>query len=118
MRNFLVATLVFISTSTFAQLNSALDVQHYTFSIQLNDSNNTIKGEATITIKFRQNVNEVSLALVNKRSDGKGMTVTQVMKKGSAINFLQDSQHLVIKDAATKDQEYIYTINYEGEPAD
>src|SRR3954454_20272866 len=103
MRNFLVATLVFISSSTFAQLNSALDVQHYAFSIQLNDSNNIIKGEATITIKFTQNVNEVMLDLVNKRSDGKGMTVTQVIKNGNEINFSQDLQHLIIKDAALKE---------------
>jgi aminopeptidase N len=104
--------------STFAQLNPALDVQHYKLSFQLNDSNNIIKGEGAITIKFKQSVGEVILDLVNKRSDGKGMTVTSVTKNGSAINFSQDAQHLNINDAETKDAENIYTINYEGEPAD
>jgi len=110
--------LLFISTSIFAQLNPALDVQHYKFSLQLNDSNNIIKGEATISIKSKQNINEVILDLVNKRSDGKGMTVTRVTKNGSAISFSQDSQQLIINDAATKDTENLYTVTYEGEPAD
>jgi len=110
--------LLFISTSIFAQLNPALDVQHYKFSLQLNDSNNIIKGEATISIRSKQNINEVILDLVNKRSDGKGMTVTRVTRNGSAINFSQDSQQLIINDAATKDTENLYTVTYEGEPAD
>ena len=110
--------LLFISTSIFAQLNPALDVQHYKFSLQLNDSNNIIKGEATISIRSKQNINEVILDLVNKRSDGKGMTVTRVTRNGSAISFSQDSQYLVIKDAETKDAQNIYTVTYEGEPAD
>jgi aminopeptidase N len=102
----------------FAQLNPALDVQHYRFALQLNDSNNIIKGEATITIKFKQNVNEVNLDLVNKRNDGKGMTVTSVTKNGSVINFSQEAQRLIINDAGIKDAESIYTISYEGIPAD
>src|SRR5689334_20271671 len=98
---FFVTLLIFVSISTFAQLNPALDVQHYQFTIQLNDSNNVIKGEAAITIKFKQNVNEVKLDLVDKRSDGRGMTVTSVTKDGNTINFSQDEQHLIINDAAT-----------------
>lgn len=118
MRKTFIAIFILISTSTFAQLNPALDVQHYRFAIQLNDSNNIIKGEATITIKFKQDVHEVMLDLVDKRADGKGMNVTSVTKSGSKIKFAQDAQHLIINDAATKDAESIYTINYEGEPAD
>src|SRR4029078_3759316 len=97
---FLFLLLLFFN-STFAQLNPALDVQHYKLSFQLNDSNNIIKGEATITIKFTQNANAVILDLLNKRNDGKGMTVRSVTKNGSAINFSQDVQHLIINDAAT-----------------
>lgn len=118
-KKFLLLFLLFLFfISTFAQLNPELDIQHYKLSIQLNDSNNIIKGEATITIKFTQNVNGVTLDLVDRRRDGKGMTVTRVTKDGSAINFLQDAEHLVIKDTVTKDAESIYTINYAGEPAD
>ncbi len=110
--------LLFISTSIFAQLNPALDIQHYKFSLQLNDSSNIIKGEAMITIKFKQNINEVILDLVNKRSDGKGMSVTRVTRNGSVISFSQDTQHLNINDTQTKDAENTYIVTYEGEPAD
>src|SRR5690349_98869 len=109
---------IIFSITTFAQLNPALDVQHYTLAIELNDSSNVIKAEATVTIKFTQNVNEVKLDLAKKQNDGKGMTVTQVTKNKAIINFSQDKEQLVINDAAMQGAENIYTINYQGEPAD
>jgi len=113
-----IASFVVFSTTTFAQLNPAIDVQHYRFAVQLNDSNNIIKGDATITIKFKQNVNNVELDLVSKRSDGKGMNVTNVTKNGSTLNFTQDAQHIIINDTGRNGTENIYTIVYEGIPAD
>ena len=113
----LVLSGIFFIT-TRAQLNPVLDVQHYFLAIELNDSNNIIKAEATITIKFTQNVNEVKLDLVKKRKDGKGMIVTQITKNKMLIDFSQDDEHLTINDAAKQDVENIYTINYQGEPAD
>ena len=108
----LVLSIMFVITS-FAQLNPALDVQHYSLAIELNDSNNIIKAEATITIKFTQNVNEVKLDLLKKRNDGKGMTVTKVTKNKASINFTQDDAHLIINDVATQRAENIYKINYQ-----
>lgn len=110
--------LIVLSISAFAQLNPALDVQHYRFAIRLNDSNNIITCDATIVIKFKQNANEVTIDLVCKRSDGKGMLVTTVMKDGNPVNFLQDAQRLIIKTDGTKDEENIFNIHYEGIPAD
>ena len=110
--------LLFISYSTLAQLNPALDVQHYRFSILLNDSNNIIEGYAVVTIKLKQDVNEVSLDLVAKTLEGKGMTVTQVQKDGSSLNFSQDSNHIIISDAVTMGTVNSYEIKYNGEPAD
>ena len=110
--------LLFISLLTLAQLNPALDVQHYRFSILLNDLNNIIEGDAVVTIKFKQNVNEVSLDLVAKTLAGKGMKVTQVKKDGSYFNFSQDSNHLIISDAVKMGTVNSYEIKYNGEPAD
>ena len=109
---------LFISFSTLAQLNPALDVQHYRFSILLNDSNNIIEGDAVVTIKLKQDLNEVSLDLVAKTLEGKGMTVTQVKKDGSPLNFSQDSNHIIISDAVTMGTVNSYEIKYNGEPAD
>ena len=110
--------LLFISLSTVAQLNPALDVQHYRFSLLLNDSTNIIVGEAVATIKFKQDVKDVRLDLVAKNLDGKGMTVTEVKKDGSPLNFSQDSNHIIISDVVTRGTVNSYEINYNGEPAD
>jgi aminopeptidase N len=117
-RLFAFTVSIVISVITFAQLNPALDVQHYRFAIELNDSNNIIKGEAQITIKFLQDVNEVKLDLIQKRSDGKGMVVMNVKENENGASFSQDSQHIVINAAAKKGEAHVYSIIYEGEPAD
>ena len=112
---FVVTLLTLLSVQLFAQLNPALDVQHYRFAIQLNDSNNIIRAEAQITIKFLQDVKEVKLDLVQRRADGKGMVVMSVKQNEGDINFVQDSQHVVINAAAKKGDVHVYTIAYEGD---
>jgi len=115
---FVVTLLTLLSIRLPAQLNPALDVQHYRFSIQLNDSNNIIRAEAQITIRFLQDVKEVKLDLVQRRPDGKGMVVISVKQNEGDANFAQDSQHVVINAAAKKGDVHVYTIAYEGIPAD
>ncbi|HEY6977373.1 MAG TPA: M1 family metallopeptidase [Chitinophagaceae bacterium] len=115
---FILTLLFFYCFKTFAQLNPALDVQHYRFSIQLNDSNNVIKAEAQIVIRFLQDVKEVKLDLVQKKPNGNGMIVINIKQDESDINFVQDSQHVVINTAAKKGEEHQYTLTYEGIPAD
>ncbi len=103
----------------FAQLpTNGLDVKHYTFNIKLNDSNNIIKGEADITTGFLKPEKIVSLDLVNKNEEGKGMTVITVTKNGKAIKFKQDAEHLIIEDNGNQGEENRYLISYEGIPAD
>lgn len=109
---------LFASISTFAQLNPALDVQHYRFSLALNDVNNVIYGDAIAAIKFKKDVEEVSLGLVAKNSNGMGMVVTQVTKSGIPLNFIQDSNHLIIRDTVKMGTVNMYEIQYHGEPAD
>jgi aminopeptidase N len=113
----LIASL--FSLVLFAQMpTNGIDVQHYNFSIRLNDSNNIIRGNAVITTKFTKQVNEVVFDLTSKNSDGKGIIVTSVLKDGEPIDFSQDLQHLVIRDKAFKSEEKKYDISYEGIPAD
>ena len=66
---------------------NGLDVQHYCFELQLNDNDNNIKGEATITVKFTKSVHKVFFDLVQKQTNGKGMTVTAVKKNNQPIAF-------------------------------
>ena len=52
--------------------NPRIDVQHYTFSLQVNDGNNSIKGVAEVDLLFKENTEEWVLDLVKKNSTGKG----------------------------------------------
>ena len=97
---------------------NGLDVKHYTFYINLNDSNNNIRGTALITTGFTKKVDRVYLDLVNKNKSGKGMRVTSVLKNGIDLADKQDSQHLIISDIGIPGKENTYAISYEGIPAD
>src|SRR6185437_2087944 len=117
----IISTLAILFSGIFlsAQMPvNGLDVQHYSFFIALNDSNNIIKGKAVVTAAFLKPENEVVFDLVKKSTDGKGMTVTSVSKNGTNVNFEQDNQHLIIHDKGNPEKENIYTIIYQGIPAD
>jgi aminopeptidase N len=116
---FATAVASMFSMVLFSQVpNNGIDVQHYTFNIFLNDSNNIIRGEAEITTKFTKPVDQVVFDLVSKNDEGNGMTVKAVNKNGAAINFSQEGQHLIIDEKAKTGEEKIYNISYEGIPAD
>jgi aminopeptidase N len=103
----------------FAQLyNPVIDVQHYDFSLALNDENNSIRGTAVITVLFRQNASQFTLDLKEKNSDGKGMTVLSASEKNLPVSFSQDSDHLILQTGSLGGTQHTYTIRYEGIPAD
>ena len=115
----LIIALLFSDIFLFAQMpTNGLDVQHYSFYIRLNDSNNIIHGKAIITTGFLKPESEIVFDLVNMKTDGKGMKVNSVSKSGLPIKFDQDDQHLIIHDRGIPGNENIYTIGYEGIPAD
>ena len=118
---FLVISLLF-SAACFAQATDArkdlLDVQHYSFIIRLNDDNDTIKAEAVISIKFLQSSHGFDLDLVQKKADGKGMTVTAVKGDYGDVSFSQQPEIVHIDAIAQAGETHLYTINYEGVPAD
>jgi aminopeptidase N len=95
-----------------------IDVQHYTFSLTLNDANNVIRGKATISIKFLNNVRSFKLNLVKKNSTGKGMTISAITEGGRPLRFTQDVNTINISSTATAKSVHTYTISYSGIPAD
>lgn len=98
--------------------DTSIDVQHYIFKLNINDTNNIIKGEATITVKFLHDADTLTLDLVQKQADGKGMVVTSITGNGAALTFAQAAQHVVINTTVKANQVQSYTIQYEGIPAD
>ncbi len=66
----LLLTLVYANVNAQAKI----DVLHYRFDIVLNDGNDSVRGNATLQVRFVQPGNELSLDLSSVNTNGKGMT--------------------------------------------
>jgi aminopeptidase N len=118
-KKILAFALCLAAFSAKAQVpGSAIDVQHYTFALQLNDENNNIKGQATVAVKFIKDASFFSLNLVKKNSTGKGMLVSAITENGKSLKFEQDSDAVKIYVQVKAPSRHNYVITYEGIPAD
>ncbi|HEY8931318.1 MAG TPA: M1 family metallopeptidase [Mucilaginibacter sp.] len=136
---FFFFVLGLMSCLTLKAQSPTFDIQHYRFALQINDNNDTLKGQAKIRIKFLKNIDSFQLDLMKvngagdtasnagsthvrdneaKNTAGKGMLVSLVTEDGKNIAFSQDPEKLNIKTTATAGSEHTYTINYAGIPAD
>ncbi|HEY9004421.1 MAG TPA: M1 family metallopeptidase [Mucilaginibacter sp.] len=97
---------------------SVIDVQHYGFNIQLNDKNDTIKGQAEISLRYLKDAGSFRINLVKQKTNGKGMLVSEITENGKSISFQQNSDDVVIIDQAKTGSEHTYIITYSGIPAD
>jgi aminopeptidase N len=96
-----------------------IDVEKYSFAINLNDTTDIIQAEATIDIVFLESVSKFHLDLVKKMSSGKGMVVSNVEENGRPINYTHEGNKLELEISPTKKEERrFYKIYYSGEPAD
>jgi len=119
IRTFTIGVLLFFSLNAFAQVpGSPIDVQHYTFNIDLNDSTNNIVCKADVAVKFVKSARSFSLDLVKKNSSGKGMLVSSITEVGNAVPFSQDAEKLNINATGITGSDHVYTIAYQGIPAD
>jgi aminopeptidase N len=96
---------------------SAIDVQHYGFTVRLNDENNEIKGTADIAVKFLKNTSVFSVNLIKKRGV-EGMLVSAVTSNGKSLRFVQGDDAVNIYTTGVKNSHQTYTITYQGVPAD
>jgi aminopeptidase N len=114
----LLFSLIFSVSAIAQQPGATIDVQHYKFALQLNDANNNVTGQATITTKFLKPAKVFSFDLVKKKTDGKGMLVSSVTEAGKPLRFSQDSNSVSIVTKAKSNSRHSYTIKYSGIPAD
>ncbi len=105
-------------TGSAQPYNPTIDVLHYDFSLEVSDSSNNIRGQAGITILFKANAPGFALDLTKTNDRGKGMTVSSITEKDKTIAFTQDSTQLHVSTSARAGEQHIYTITYEGIPAD
>lgn len=113
----LAAILTLSMFSTMAQSSGPIDVQQYKFHIQLNDENDEIKGQAEIKINLANTDAQFSLDLINKGSDGKGMTVLSVKENNQLLKFKQDSNKVWISPKSKSTGAHTFIISYEGIPS-
>lgn len=119
VRSLVFAFLLFFYLSASAQIpGSAIDAQHYTFNIDLNDNDNNINAKAEVTLKFVKNATAFDLDLVKKNSTGKGMLVSSVTENGKILTFTQSADKLTINSPTTTGSTHTYAITYNGIPAD
>jgi len=112
-------------TSTFAQNHHTrfenIDIQHYIFKLNLNDSTNKIEGEATIQIKFLKPQKKITLDLVGLNdSTVAGMKVNSIYSDGIPLTFKHKKNQLEIKLNQISKTNKVATIKikYNGIPAD
>ena len=116
---FLILIGLLGSLSAFGQMPlPGIDVQHYNFAITLGDESDTVKGEATVEIKFLDDLNAFQLNLVKANSKGKGMLVSKITCDGTNLVFRQDSNAVNINIQAKKNSVRNFIITYQGVPAD
>jgi aminopeptidase N len=99
--------------------NDAIDIQHYRFELELNDSTDVIAGRATLTVAFRKLINSFELDLIGVRN-GKGMTVRSVLAEKEPLSFSHENNRIVIKlnSSPVVGSEMAFVISYDGIPED
>lgn len=103
----------FIIAQDQYQRNPSADVQGYIFNLTLNDDNNQIKGEAQITVDFKNEVNEFALDLVGK-SETYGMEVTNIYEGESSANYTFEQNKIRIVPTASEVKTRTFKIEYSG----
>lgn len=120
---FVALILILFYSSTFADhypRNEQIDIQHYTFKIDLNDSTNIITGEATVTVLFRKALTGIDLDLINQDAKGTGMKITGVLLGDASLKFIHQNDRLSITlpGPAKADSALAIVIRYSGIPRD
>jgi aminopeptidase N len=100
---------------------SKIDVLHYKFSIELNDNNDTIYGQAEIKLKFLAPIISLRLDIVTQNNKGQGMKVDKITGPGIR-GFVKspDSVRIIFvpgQTPAINDTATIF-VSYHGIPAD
>jgi aminopeptidase N len=98
----------------------ALDVEHYVFRVELNDSSDVVFGQTEIRIRFRKAVQSFFLDLASRTPDGLGMTVRSVISGEQPMLFSHTGDRLTITlpTISSPGQVLTLTIQYDGKPTD
>lgn len=98
--------------------NESIDIRHYVFKLDLNDSTNIIAGETIITILFKKSVTEFELDLANLNAGGQGMQVSEIFMENIPLAFTHTGDRIKIQSNINSGNERKFIIRYKGIPQD
>jgi aminopeptidase N len=100
--------------------NKFIDVVHYHFYLEVNDSTDVINGETSVAILFKKSISFFELDLTNKNSLGKGMETLEVSADGVSLTYshTKDKLRIDLTSPVKENQTVIFKIKYKGEPQD
>lgn len=100
-------------------VNKNIDVVHYTFHLELNDSTDVISGKTEIILALKNNIKSFEIDLVGKKSDGTGMTVKSVGPSSIVDSFEQLANDRIKINLKSSEQRTIQImVEYFGKPGD
>ncbi|HEX7846367.1 MAG TPA: M1 family metallopeptidase [Chitinophagaceae bacterium] len=115
-----ILSILALCSSLFVAAQSDIDVLHYKFEIELNDNNDSIKGKATISLRFLHRSEKIILDLAAPDRSGKGMKASSFFPNGKAMAVKQTAQEIeltLLKEARVGDSATVI-IEYKGIPSD
>ncbi len=116
---FLFASFASNATDPYPK-NEGIDVQHYRFQLELNDSTNIISGHATLILLIKKVISEFELDLTNQNSKGEGMQVNQILLNGSPLQFAHQNDRIkiILPTVSVPGQSLEIILDYGGIPLD
>lgn len=114
-------SLLIILFPVFCPAQLKPDVLHYRFGVDLSDSNDVIRGNASIHFRALEDISSftIDLAGIDPRS-GKGMSITSVKEGSATLAFRHNDDKLEIDlgSRVQRNQEKTIEISYYGIPRD
>src|SRR5882762_5860804 len=116
---FLIIPIAALATDSYPK-NDAIDVKHYSFRLEVNDSTNVITGQAAISILFNKETSDFELDLVNKNERAEGMEVIQIVFGENKLRFSHQHDRLKIflTPSAKPHDQLTFIVYYKGIPRD
>ncbi len=125
----LFTTLLVLTFLSFPGLSSAkdsyprnqgVDVLHYCFYVNLNDTTDRITGRALITVRLTEGTGSLDLDLIGKQDKVTGMVVDRVESAYGMLDFRHENNRIRIRipDTTANRSEYQVNVHYSGIPAD
>ena len=99
--------------------SSTVDVLHYRFEIDLNDSTDVLAGQAEVDILFREETREFYLDLIGLSGHGTGMVIDRIESGGRNCQYVHaDDKILFSLNGISAGDTCKFLIQYHGIPAD